>query len=53
MNTTPEYCFVVGNKLMTKCKICGKIIRIDKPFLGSLHFCLTDEEIIEEKQWKI
>ncbi|KKN77217.1 hypothetical protein LCGC14_0361950 [marine sediment metagenome] len=37
--------FVVGKKLMVQCPICKKIIRIDKPILGSLHICLTDEEI--------
>jgi hypothetical protein len=26
------------------CKTCGKIVRINKPILGSLHFCLSDED---------
>jgi len=41
----PDGCFVVGNRLMGKCYACGKIIRINKPFLGSMHLCLTDEEL--------
>ena len=44
-NNIPEGCFVVGNKLMGKCFDCGKIIRIDKPVLGSMHLCVLPEEI--------
>ncbi|MBU0977526.1 MAG: hypothetical protein KKD18_03855 [Nanoarchaeota archaeon] len=32
--------FVVGNKLMGRCENCGSIVRVDKPIIGSLHFCL-------------
>jgi len=35
---------VVGNKLMAVCVDCGKIVRVDKPILGSAHFCTTPEE---------
>ena len=43
-NEIPENCFVMGNKLMGRCWYCNKIVRIDKPILGSMHVCLTDEE---------
>ena len=46
----PDGCFVVGNKLMGKCYDCGKIIRIDKPILGSIHLCLLPEEIEERNR---
>jgi hypothetical protein len=35
---------VIGGKLMTVCPDCGQIVRLDKPFLGSLHICTTPEE---------
>lgn len=42
MSTTKA--FIVGNKLMGICGECGNLIRLDKPILGSIHFCLTQEE---------
>jgi len=32
-------------RLWVVCRECNKLIRYDKPILGSLHFCLTEEEI--------
>jgi hypothetical protein len=29
----------VGNKMYMICRDCGKIIQINKPIVGSLHFC--------------
>jgi len=46
-NDLPKGTFVVGNKLYGKCIWCGKGIRINKPILGSLHLCLTEEEKLE------
>jgi len=40
----PNGMFVVGNKLMTVCGWCEKVVRVDKPIIGSFHLCLTDEE---------
>ena len=48
----PSDCFVVGNKLMSVCGTCNKIIRVDKPVLGSLHICLSDEEIASRRETK-
>ncbi len=28
-----------GGKLVAMCQECGKIIRLDKPILGSIHLC--------------
>lgn len=47
MNNPPEGTFVVGNKLMSQCRYCRKILRVDKPIFGSLHICLSDEERAE------
>lgn len=30
---------IVGNKVMMLCPLCGKLVRIDKPILGSMHVC--------------
>lgn len=35
---------IIGGKLMAVCPNCSKIIRLDKPILGSLHACTTEEE---------
>jgi len=44
MNELPKGYFVVGNKLMTTCWYCQKVIQVDKPIFGSLHICLSTEE---------
>lgn len=44
MTNLPPGTFVVGNKLMSKCAECGKLVQINKALFGDLHFCLTDEE---------
>ena len=44
MSNLPNGMFIVGKKLMVKCGGCGRIVRVDKPFIGSLHVCLTEEE---------
>ena len=38
---------IVGNKLFCRCGICENMVRVDKPILGGLHFCLTQEEIAQ------
>ena len=47
-------------KIYEYCELCGKLVRLNKSILGSLHVCLTDEEICErenairqkEQQWQ-
>lgn len=34
--------FIVGNKLMAVCRDCGKVVRVDKPIIGSLHVCTLE-----------
>lgn len=31
--------FTVGNQLWGKCPACMSLVRINKPILGSMHFC--------------
>jgi hypothetical protein len=33
----------VGNKVMAICPKCGKLVRLDKPILGSMHVCAETE----------
>jgi len=40
----------IGGKLMTICRDCGKLIRMDKPIFGSWHICATDEEIAQRRR---
>ena len=35
---------VVGGKIYAYCHWCGKMVRLNKLILGSLHICLTEEE---------
>jgi hypothetical protein len=35
---------VIGRKVYRVCGDCGEIVRWNKPLIGSLHFCTTDEE---------
>ena len=32
----------IGGKTYEVCKDCRQMIRIDKPLVGSLHFCATE-----------
>ncbi len=35
---------VVGDAMYRKCLDCQQIVRINKPVLGALHFCLSEED---------
>lgn len=49
-NWAPNTAVKVGNKLYAQCFECGKVICINKWLLGSLHLCLTEEEIKEKQE---
>lgn len=36
--------FVVNGKWYINCGICGEVVRFDKPILGSMHFCISEDE---------
>lgn len=44
----PEGFFVVDGKLFGICHDCGKLIRWNKPLLGSLHFCSSAWEMADK-----
>lgn len=35
---------IAGNKIYSVCPYCKKFIRINKPFVGSIHLCLSPKE---------
>lgn len=35
---------VTNGKIYDYCSDCGRLVRLNKPILGSLHICLTEEE---------
>ena len=35
---------IVGNGIYERCWICDKLVKINKAVLGSLHFCLSEDE---------
>jgi hypothetical protein len=35
----PGEVITIGKKMYSICARCGKLVRVDKPLLGSLHFC--------------
>jgi hypothetical protein len=43
---------VAGGKLYAQCPDCGKLVRVNKPILGSLHICLSPEELAEKQKAK-
>jgi hypothetical protein len=40
---------IVGGSIYCECLDCGKLVRVNKPILGSLHFCLSDEEMASRR----
>lgn len=44
MSDLPEGMFESCGKLYGICRYCKKVVRIDKPVLGSMHICVTSEE---------
>ena len=36
---------VIGKQLWQQCQVCQQLVRINKTILGSLHICLSEEEI--------
>ncbi len=43
------YVIMVGHRALQMCSDCGKIVRINKPFLGSMHLC-SEERAEQERQ---
>jgi hypothetical protein len=41
---------IAGNGIYETCRDCGKLVRLNKPVFGALHFCLSPEERCR-KQW--
>ncbi len=41
----PEGCFVVGSGIYAICEVCRKIVRLNKPIIGSMHICAQREPI--------
>ena len=33
-----------GGKIFGTCEMCEKVVRLDKPLIGSMHLCLEQEE---------
>lgn len=41
---------IVGNGIYSHCPTCGSLVKINKFLFGSLHVCLTDEEITHRQK---
>jgi hypothetical protein len=35
-------------KLYDRCRRCGKLVRLNKPIFGAMHFCVTPEDVLDE-----
>jgi ribosomal protein S14 len=33
---------VVGGKIYARCPECGRLVRLNKPVIGSIHYCPQD-----------
>lgn len=40
-----EGLIIAGNKIYFFCKICQKLVQINKFLFGSLHICLSEKDI--------
>lgn len=49
MSRDPKRFWIVGNKIYTICGDCESLVQINKRFFGSIHICLTDEEIEQKR----
>ena len=41
-----ERLMLMADPRYRQCEMCGKVVRV-KPILGTLHICLSDDEVIE------
>ena len=41
---------VAGGKIYARCDDCRSLVRLNKPLIGAMHFCLTPEELAMKKQ---
>jgi hypothetical protein len=37
--------FVVGSGIYVRCVECGSIVKLNKLFVGSLHFCASSKQL--------
>jgi hypothetical protein len=44
INLKPGEIMQVGKKLYGRCACCDKIVCLNKPIIGSLHFCRIEKE---------
>lgn len=40
---------IAGSKIYEYCGVCGELVRINKFILGSIHICLSEEEIKQKR----
>ena len=43
----PAY-VLVDSKMFSTCRDCGSIVQLNKTLFGSLHLCLTPEELAQK-----
>lgn len=44
---------VIGNKIYEVCRDCGKVVQINKSFIGGLHICTLPENHITLEQYRL
>jgi hypothetical protein len=49
----PRGTFVIGRKLYCTCQHCGALVCLNKWLIGSLHICLSDEEMAAKRAGRI
>lgn len=45
----PKDTWVIGNKMYAVCNDCDSIVCLNKFLFGSIHICVTDEEIATKR----
>lgn len=41
---------IAGNRIYEKCSECNRLVQINKRFFGTLHICLSPEEIARKRE---
>ena len=48
MTNDQEEAIVTGGKIYMRCPACGKLVRVNKPIIGSLHVCADETDPDED-----
>ena len=51
MNHLPPGCWVIGRTIYCQCARCNKVVRVNKPIIGSMHLCAMNDTRRFQDPW--